>query len=280
MTTYLKEYYKYKARYLSLLEKNNTNIINDCQDGGGGMFKNTTKFYLMANITDKYIYNRLDERRAILLRGNQPKHPILHITLLQFEINQDHPFSYIFYSRDFHKNLKKYFDKTMAKKKVTLSSGFGKYDLLGQGVNKFFVKLYKSNKRMEITNFRTMFYKYLQQKLGKSTRKKKVVGGRLHYVFHYNKMPLFSVPDFYYGRGVWKPHVSILNIGDIRSYNKSLYRQYTKKKSSKSKLQLLFTPIVNAKFKPIGKIKLNEHIGNLTVSLRNPGAKIDREYIL
>jgi len=279
MYDYLKQYYYYKNKYIA--EKNNrrgdnTNIMS----GGGTFFKNTTKFYFMANLTDKQIYDRLDERRAILLRGNQPKNVILHITLLQFEINQDNPDSYIFYTKDFHRNMKYFFEKTFAKYKVMLNSGFGEYDLLGQGENKFFVKLYRPDKKMVITNFRTMFYKYLESEFGKPKIKKREVNGKKYMVFSYDGHPLFAVPDFYYGRGVWTPHVSILNVGDIAKYNKPLYKEYQKKKSKKSKLQLLFTPIVNARFRPIGKIKMHKHIGNLTLSLRNPKAKIEREYIL
>ncbi len=287
MVDFQEKYNKYKNKYLEL--KNSIISEDGVLEGGileggilegGAFFKNTTKLYLMANITDKSIYDRLDERRALLLRGNQPKQPILHITLLQFEINQDHPYSYIFYSRDFHSNLKRYFNSTMVKNKVTLSSGFGEYDLLGKGENKFFVKMYKPNKKMEITKFRTKIYGYLERELGKPKIRKKVVGGKTYVVFYYDKQELIAIPDFYYGKGVWTPHVSILNIGDIRAYNKPLYRKYKNRKTKKGKLQLLFTPIVNARFRPIGKIKMNEHIGNLTLSLRNPKAKIDREYIL
>lgn len=281
---YIEQYNVYKKKYLELKKfvccgYNGNNSYN-LYGGYGGFFNNTTKFYFMANVTNKELYNKLDERRSLLLKGGQPNNPIVHLTLLQFEVNQDHPLSYFFYSKKLQEKLKKFYKNEMINKKVYLTTNYGKYDLFGIGENKFFVKLYEPNKELAITKFRTLFYKYLKKELGKYTIKKNNKGKKIYYVFVFNNKPLFAVPDFYYGKGVWKPHVTIFNINDLKKHNRSLYNKYDKKRTKKEKLQVLFTPIINKKLEPIGKIRMYKDIGNLTLSLRNPYMKIDREYII
>jgi hypothetical protein len=241
------------------------------------VFPNTTKYYIMANITDKYIAARLDERRRVLLKGKLPKSPILHITLLQLQINQSNPHSKIFYDKTFMKNIKKFYNKTIKKKNMILSSKFGQYDLLGQTKNKFFVKVYNTNKSKLITEFRILFYKYLERVLGKPVIMSRIVNGKKYIIFSYKNKELFAVPDFYYGYGEWTPHISILNIADIEKYNKPLYAKYSRLPNTGSRLNLLFTPIVNARFRPIGKIHMKD-IGSLSISLRNKRKKIDLKY--
>lgn len=75
------KYHKYKNKYL-LLKK---------QVGGSGTYTRMIKFYIMAELNNSNLLQRLDERRKVLLQGNLPTHNILHLTLLQFEINLDHP---------------------------------------------------------------------------------------------------------------------------------------------------------------------------------------------
>ena len=267
MNPYLQQYYKYKNLYMT---------------GGGGLFSNTTKFYLMANITNQYIYDRLNERRNTLLNVHQTANIPLHITILQLDINQNNPNSFIFNNPQFHKALRKFYNATIIKNKVTLTSKLGDYDILGQADKKFFVKMYKPDQPMIITKFRMMFYKYLESMFGKPTIKTKLDhSGNKFYVFYYPNhglKPLFAVPEFNYGRGKWTPHISILSTNDLKRYNTSLYNQYENQSTKETKIKLLFNKIYKAKFNPIGPIRFDKHVTSLTLSLNNPTTKISKRF--
>jgi hypothetical protein len=269
METYLQLYYKYRSLYLN---------------GGGtvGLFNNTTKFYLMANITDKYIYDRLDERRDILLNGHQSTKSMLHVTLLQLDINQGNPNSFIFYNETFHNALRKFYNSSLVKHKVSLTSKLGEYDILGKSDNKFFVKVYKPDQPLVITKFRMMFYKYLESLFGKPIIKTKLdSSGNVFYLFYYpndSLRPLFAVPEFNYGKGKWTPHISIVSTKDLQRHNVPLYNKYMDQPTVQAKIKLLFDKIHKAKFNPIGTIRFDKHVSGLTVSLRNPTIGISKKF--
>lgn len=72
-----------------------------------------------------------------------------------------------------------------------------------------------------ITEFRKLFYKYLERTLGKfKIEDNSKINGNV--IFRLQNIPLFIVPPFNYGIGVWNPHISIVNVGDIRKDNHEL----------------------------------------------------------
>ena len=98
-----------------------------------------------------------------------------------------------------------------------MSSTDNEYNILGKTNKKFFVKVYKPNKNLIITDFRMMFYKYIESIFGKPIIKNKVdSSGNLYYLLE----PLFAVPDFNYGKGNWSPHISIINTNDLYKYKR------------------------------------------------------------
>ena len=269
MDIYKYKYLKYKHKYLNI---KNVNMK------GGFNFINTTKFYILVKITNQYISDRLDERRKILLKGNLPLQTVLHLTLIQMELNQDNPDVKILEEKSFFDTVKNAYINSLKKNNVILSSQFGQYDLLGSGNNQFFVKAYDSDQPLEISNFRTAIYQYIQSKLGPANITKKKINNIEYYVFSYKNNELFTVPEFYYGKGKWVPHVSILNTGDIQKYNPELYNSYLQQQTKNQKLLKLFTPIVEAQFKPIGKINMNTDTKELVMSFKNAKSKIDKDY--
>lgn len=236
-----------------------------------------TKFYLMANIFDEYILQRLDERRKVLLNGKLPKKNILHITLLQFEINDSNPNSNIFQKKDFLENIRKFYDETFGTKNVKLEYSLGMYDLLGQSDKKFYVKKYcveKCSKNV-ITNFRKKIYKYLETKLGKETIIDKKIGEEEFKSFCYQGQELFCVPKYYYGSGVWEPHISIVNTEDIKLHNDTLFKKYQMKNNIQDQLGVLLNPILKKQFQSLGHIYMGKHIGDLIISLKNKNKSND-----
>jgi len=251
------------------------------QNGGAGLFfKNNTKFFIMANVSNSNIISEIDNRRKLLLLGNKPVHSDVHFTLLQFNINQDHPNAKFFYDPVFHRKIWDFYDDSIRKNKLTLKYIRGLYDLLGLGEKKFFAKIYQPNQPELITEFRKAIYKYIGSELGKYKIRKKKNGKDMFYVFSLKGMDLISVPEFYFGIGVWTPHISVVNLKDVAKYNQKLYKKYEGYKTKRNKLNTLLQPILKAKFDPIGDINMEQDVNFLRVSLQNSEERIHIESIL
>jgi len=91
---------------------------------------------------------------------------------------------------------------------------------------------------------------------------------------------LISVPDFYFGIGVWTPHISVVNLKDVERYNKKLFNKYTNHKNERGKLNVMVQPLLKAKFGPIGDINMEQDINFLRVSLRNIEERIHIDSII
>ncbi len=268
-----KKYLKYKAKYLSLKKSQSSNSSSlDMIGGDGGYFKeNTAKFYIMADIVDKDIIARLDERRKLLLNNKLPTHNMLHLTLLQMDVNKKHKLY-----TDFEKSLAEItvavgtiYKDTFKKEQAKLKYVLGLYDLLGQTANKFLSKIYElyDKNKLTITNFRKAFYQYLKSLFSvpyNIVDDTKTSGFAL---FKFGDEVLFAVPAFYYGIGVWTPHISIVNTGDVATHNKDLYAKYVQQKDKLGQMNALLEPVYKARFNPIGDIDMEKHIGSVTVSL-------------
>lgn len=284
---YNEKYNKYKKKYLEI--KNNKFPNNYYQIGTGlDVFKNTTRFYIMAIINNKSIINQYNSRRNILLLGETPKNRLLHITLMQLHINQDNEYSHIFLNPNFHKRIKLYYNKTLASKEgLILFSSKNKYedqyDILGDGPGQHFVKIYIAQKKMAITNFRTLVYRNIQKQLGKSIIKTKKIGDQTYKIITYpnkSKKPLLAIPDYYYGKGEWKPHVSIFSLIDLKENNRELFKKYKNLEFKKKKINFLVKHIKKIGIKPIKNINLKTNVGPILISLRNINYGINKEFFV
>lgn len=232
----------------------------------------SSRFYIMANITDKYVCDRIDERRKTLLNGNLPSNNILHITLLEFIINKKNPNSFIFENQEFITKIGKFYEETFRNEKVKLIYELGSYDLMGKTKKKFYVKKYhlEENKTNIITSFRKKIYKYLEERLGGEwIISNKIIGSDSFKSFSYNGEELFSVPIYYYGVGVWTPHISLVNTDDLKTYNEELFEVYNILNDKEKQINLLLDPILKKNFKPIGNIDMNRHVKCLNVSIKD-----------
>lgn len=265
-----KGYKKYKTNYKSIKAELNKN-----QMSGGGFFKKgyeSTYFYIMAKITNDYIYSRLDERRKAIL-GENASLKNLHITLFQCEINQNHPNANVFQNVDFHEHIKKSYVDAFSKNNITLTSKLGEYDILGTD-NKFLVKKYTANDSQIITEFRKQIYQYLDKQFGSGIKKEK----QDFVVYNYNGQDLIAVPRHSHGVGVWTPHVSIINTNELKKLNPTLYNQYMNLTDKQQQINLLLQPIFVSQFKPIGPIKLKDDIKEIIVSVQNLNINLSKSF--
>lgn len=102
------------------------------------------------------------------------------------------------------------------------------YELLGTTpIRKFYGKKYQLGTQEEhrITDFRRDIYNEIQRRLGYPNvyfDKTDNIDPK-YVIFKYNGADMIAVPAYSWGVGNWTPHLSILNIGDIKTYNKPLY---------------------------------------------------------
>lgn len=234
MENYYEKYIKYKNKYLIL--KQGIDEQQLCSNKGGGYFHERNQVrgaegkrmlgFKSINIKielkeDTPLYNYLNDNQSKINFSNKtPLSYLFHITLLNFEINMDHPLNKIgnngrFYLNNFvykYENNKMLTDKFknfineigLKNKFYECFSGTefetDKYNILGKD-NKFFVQslsyntINDENGKSQITKFRTYFYDKLSEyvqtidpDIEPIFRTKKVsIGGNNYTLIYYDK---------------------------------------------------------------------------------------------
>jgi len=205
MDNYYEKYIKYKNKYLMLKKEIDGQQLNS--NSGGGYFHERNQERRVENkkmlgfksINIKIeleqntpLYNYLDNNQSKINFLNKSQLPYLyHITLLNFEINMDHPLNIIGNNRKFENNNFVYKNGTnklltnkfkMFIENIGLKNEFYRYfsgtefesteyNILGRD-DKFFVQslsynpIFGTDRKSKITKFRTYFYnelsKYIQ----------------------------------------------------------------------------------------------------------------------
>jgi hypothetical protein len=196
--------------------------------GASDIFKNSKTMYLLADATDTTTLNNIYSRIAKLkispqlLKGVTP-----HISLMQIIINtsnKDHQILLM------GKNINPHFQMSMSLQynkispQMYISSPKGGYEIMGD----FFAKVYTASNSAYISLFRTNLYKYIEGFLGKGQRRSVVINNKKYFIYSYRGRDLLAVPDYYHGKGNWKPHLSIIKLDKIYKSNPQLYSQYLK----------------------------------------------------
>jgi len=274
---YKNRYLKYKSKYLKLKESIYPSSIN--MIGGGKVFTNETTLYIIANLDDTRSNQGFSERTNVLLSGNRPFQPP-HVTVHSLDINQDNPYAKLFQDQGFYDVVKKSFEYNLGgqgglfgPKSLKLKSPMGQYTLFGVKP-KYFGRRYTPDNQDAITNFRLELYKYIESQLGgKLTSRIEIKNNMTYHIYSYNGVDLYSVSDYYYGKGVWSPHISIVNEFDIQNNNKQLYAEYLSKQTDDDKRDLLVSKVQGQRVTPLSEIDFNE-VNTITVSIKNKGAGI------
>lgn len=233
-----------------------------------GYFDKTIRMYFIAECTnekmvDSYTYsqNKLNIRTKF-------KSP--HITMMHIHINalnSDHKLLVE------HNKVNSMFKKIIELKYIDLSKNMklesSGYDMMGE----FFAKTYRSssNSNSNITDFRMVLYLYLQIFLGKSIRIKKTINDRTFYVYSYKNRELIAVPEYYHGKNIWSPHVSITKLDIIKTYNPNLYKlldRAYKYDSIKGVTRVLSSQIKNAD-RALDRIHMAKDFAKISISTIN-----------
>lgn len=214
----------------------NDDIINDDNIynmfGGakiGTVFKNSATIYMLADVTDSSLnhnyFNRLD--KLGVSKQDQAK-IIPHISLMEVYINMSNPDHKILVTSQ--RSIVPILQQIMMKQyfainpQIYLVSKRGDYEIMGD----FMAKVYRATNSRYITQFRMAFYKYIENILGRGIRRKIIMNNKIFYIYSYRGRDLLAVPDYYHGRGVWKPHLSLIKLNKLQKSNPVLYRSYQK----------------------------------------------------
>lgn len=226
------------------------------------IFNSNYKVYLIADATDnkmidKY-YNNLD---ILKITKKEQKNIRPHITLMELIINRENPdHKYIV---DEYGQINTTLRELITAKYKQLSpqmyvkSKRDGYEIMGE----FLAKIYKSSNSSYITEFRMALYRYLEIMLGKSSRKVIIYGNKKYFIYSYNGKELIAIPDYYHGKGNWKPHISIVKLDKINKLNPSLYLIY-----DKYGIDGLIKPLLKAKGQ-IEQINMSYHFNTLRISV-------------
>lgn len=193
------------------------------------IFKTNYKVYLIADATaykmTNYYFDRLTSL-GIHKKDQSMMKP--HITLMEIIVNGENPdHKYIV---DAYGQINTSLRELLNTKYQQLSpqmyinSNKQDYEIMGD----FLAKIYKSTNSYYITDFRIAFYKYLEIMLGKSTRNVILFGDKKYFIYSYNGKELMAIPEYYHGKGQWKPHISIIKLDKISKSNPSLFGAYQK----------------------------------------------------
>lgn len=248
--------------------------------------KNLRNVYILLDFkSDSEVKTQLLQRSKALLNDKNP-HRCPHITLMNFYINKQ----YDKYLDDaFAQTIVDAFKRHLQKETLISPSGYTSnehnYYILGSKV-KNFTRAYElpPDRVNQISSFRTEIYNYLQSKIGQwDIETYKDANGNSFWSLKLKNKPHPSIyiRDIYYGKGNWKPHITLANQYDISNNNSSLYSQLlsSDKRSLKDDTVVrdtLFDIIYNKRLTPLKKELPLSQFGKITVSFKDDSKK-DKE---
>jgi hypothetical protein len=232
-------------------------------------FNNTYRLYMIAAATDSNLIQNYEYRRAKLLQGHpqgQGSVRIPHITLMHIHINADNPDKSLIINEDgeINRTLKKILKKKYYEMapSIYLQSDSELYRIMGD----FFAKVYEHDGDHKIiTEFRLVFYMYLEIYLGSSHRKRHNIDGRIFFVYSYNDRDLIAVPEYYHGIGVWTPHLSLIKLPHLEKQNPDLYEEFTESNANPLVLVRSMRDVEGS----INNLNMGIHFNKITFSVVN-----------
>jgi hypothetical protein len=204
------------------------------------------KFTILAKITGKTL-NRVNERRTAYQLPNLDS---LHITLLDFYVNLDHPLCRIFSEPHLHHQIKELYraiyignelELESKKRNATGALQGGNWEILGghgrtqkeQFDNKFWARVYTMNPaNFELFKaFKIGVINLITEITGPLTPRKENRGNPPdveEFTSYYTSdgKELYCVNTAHYGNIIsWKPHISVLRLGDLETRRPDIYGQ-------------------------------------------------------
>jgi len=159
-----------------------------------------------------------------------------HLTVHIMHFNRNHPQLSSFISS--HNTLNSDFSKAILNATNTKLNNLKlHHDYNFAKMGDFHALLFQPNDKYHITNFRLELYKYINYvmiKQGKYIKGSRVISklnktgdgqNNYHVFYDNNSIPLYAVQDYYYGNGVWTPHISLAK-SQIISNQINIYNCY------------------------------------------------------
>lgn len=213
----------------SRVTPDNSVILQTRQIGGASrtVFTNMCRLYILADITDvKIIRNFHDRLKNLGLSKTDQSKSKPHITLMEVIVNRSHPSSHLLLDANgkVMSQLSSYLEQCYAavSPQMYLTSKKGKYEIMGD----FMAKVYTANNTSYITDFRINLYRYIEALIGKGRRRIVIIDNKRYFMYTYHGKDLIAVPEYYHGKGVWKPHLSLIKLERIKKLNPRLYDLY------------------------------------------------------
>ena len=263
---YIKEYNKYKAKYLELKDEMDTQNIQT----GGKIFDKRQILYIVATISDpelKRVSKRITDK---IIAKNVKPYRDPHITLFHLTINADHPDANIFQDPKFYNHVRSIYDKTIADPKDPLileAQPFPRDFSLPGYKPRYFIKNYKQQNPDKIFDFRNGIFDMLQHELGKSTIRDDIdpaTGARYH-VHYYKHKKLFAESRYY---DTWKPHLDFLNDFDIEKNNYELSKKLNRYRTNREKADVVANEISSIPQQILESIDMSKQMLNITYALK------------
>jgi hypothetical protein len=246
---------------------------NENQEGGGKqVFDYTAKFYIIVRLREEKkqkMLKILDRYKRKIRTSTSYKDTLKncddpHITLLEFNINMDSNFGQRLRDR-FEKNFTNNHSINLTKlfRKFKLSERPIKSNTSYKTLNNYFVKMYESN-GFNISKFRTWFYNEISKICGYENLRliQKVVDrqsngrwGKYH-VFSNDGVELYAVPDYYYGKDKWEPHLSLFQKPKSFPLDEKLLEIYRNMVNVKDKSDI-YRKIYRISYRNLEKIEFN-----------------------
>lgn len=226
------------------------------------VFKSGYTMYMIADATEPKMlgaYQARLDRLGISKKEQSKIKP--HISLMQVQINKANPDHLQIIGADgmIRSGLERELEnayKTLSPQ-MYLISRKGKYEIMGE----FMAKVYKAVNSSYITSFRMTLYKYLEKKLGPSKRKVAILNGKKYFVYSYGGRDLIAVPEYYHGKGVWTPHLSLIRLDKLEKANPQLYDTF-----QRTDVKTLVNALIGVKG-TLDQVILGYHFGSFRTSI-------------
>jgi hypothetical protein len=223
-----------KCTFLNDMKTHTCSMCGEAQEikktstGKVTVFDEQRSVAFMAGVSNSKLQEAYEARAKKLGFDNSVATKFYHLSLMVILVNMKNPdCKFIVEDKKLAKDLVKIMSdcyKTVSKN-INLTSIPGKYETMGD----FMAKIYESTDSKHITTFRMAFYQYLENKLGMSTRRQVMIDSKEYFIYSYNGKDLIAIPGYFHGKGVWKPHMSLAKLTQIKQVNPLLFSQYEKR---------------------------------------------------
>lgn len=197
--------------------------------GGGSLSSNPFRTFetpsmctTLCIVMNEQLTRTIGGYRELFLKGGLPRHPRIHMSLLYFLMK---PMAMTVYHQDIKRCVVRNYLKYIGGLKFRVGKNFYVFGPPRALHPYLILKCHLDKKeKKKVQEFRMGVFKDIQHIVGaRKMTVRKDHDYPKYYMIYYDDKPTLAVPTYAYNLNEWIPHISILNISDIRSDNRSLY---------------------------------------------------------